>query len=310
MIRKHSANPSGCTGSAVDQIKHVVVLMFENRSFDHIFGGLLDSDMQPLVDGVVGPKGKVNRNWQTTSIYNTADPTQEPGQTNNPIYATPITLNTQPRGGFNHDFCDGMMPDLFGPGTTGYVAGQQIGAPAQTYPAMNSGFVSVNGPCFPMTFFTDGSLKVLHQLAKSFVVCDKWFCDMPGHTMPNRDFMHCATTGTLGIDDPDSGIDSALTIFDQIDKYGQGYAQGWKIYASPCTQTDASFLNWKINKNGNSNVDIAQFAKDVNEGTLPFYSFLMCWTHDSLDTSMHPSAILQPGENYLAAVYNTLVSNP
>jgi phospholipase C len=319
------ANPGSTNLSPMDRIKHVVVLMFENRSFDHLFGGLLNPNGGPLVNGVLGPDGKVNTNWETTSIYNTADPTIEPSQATPPIYPTPINLETQPvakpgRPGKaaqdfnpNHNFDNGMMPDLFGPGTTGYVAGQAMGAPPETYPQMNSGFLYVNDPegndPGVMTYFEDGSLQVLHALAKNFVVCDNWFCDMPGHTMPNRDFMHCATTALLGIDDSDWGLDTASTIFEQIDQYGQDYTRDWKIYRAPCTGSDASFLNKYIRTNSKAHVDIAQFAEDIGHGTLPFYSFLMCWTFHTKDTSLHPPALVQPGENYLAAVYNTLVNS-
>jgi phospholipase C len=119
--------------NALSNIKHIVVLMFENRSFDHIFGAL------PRVDGVLLPDGKVNPEY-----YNTFAPTKEPSPTNIAVPVTPIDLEHQylVDHDFNHDFGDGMMPDLFGPGTTGYVNGKPIGAPAKTFPATNSGFLS------------------------------------------------------------------------------------------------------------------------------------------------------------------------
>jgi phospholipase C len=98
-------------------IKHIVVLMFENRSFDHIFGVLLNSDGLPLVNGGLGPDGKVNTDWTATPICNTPSPTQEPNQgTNQRTYPNPVNPANQPHFGPNHDFWDGMMPDLFGLG--------------------------------------------------------------------------------------------------------------------------------------------------------------------------------------------------
>jgi phospholipase C len=101
-----------------------------------------------------------------------------------------------------------MMRELFGPGTTGWANGQPVNASPVTYPSINSGFFSTvaynvdgsggttNGPQ-QMSYFEHGSLRVLHPLASSFVLCDNWFCDMPGDTLLNRIFMHTAQTGGL-----------------------------------------------------------------------------------------------------------------
>ena len=130
--------------------------------------------------------------------------------------------------------------DLFGPGTTGIIGGKPQNNPAITYPPTNSGFLSTpepsksdrdqkNGPGV-MTYFKWQSMQVFHTLAQSFVVCDAWHCDMPGHTSPNRAFMHCATTGDLGINDDDAvggtNMVNRLTIFERIQEKGET----WKMY--------------------------------------------------------------------------------
>jgi phospholipase C len=291
--------------NALSAIQNVVVLMFENRSFDHIFGAL------PGVNGVLLPDGQVKPN-----LYNLPDPTQPPSATNVPVYSTGVDTAYKLPHDFNHDFGDGMMPDLFGPGTTGFVDGKPIGAPTKTYPATNSGFLSSTvfaasgqpqGPS-AMTYFAYQSLQVLHTLADNFVVCDNWFCDMPGHTLPNRCFMHCATTGNVGIADNDSGTIYSPTIFQLI----EGCGQTWKMYSPLSGQFDSYWLNDSSRLSPNTGISIEQFAADLKNGALPFYSFLMCWTDYTAkrDSSMHPASPLQPGENYLAAVYNALLASP
>lgn len=286
-------------------IENIVVLMFENRSFDHIFGAL------PGVDGVLLPDGSVKPELYNLP-YPTRPPTVPPALENPPLRPTPIDTGYQLPHDFNHDFGDGMMPDLFGPGTTGWVAGKPIGAPEKTYPATNSGFLTTTvfaekghpqqGPS-AMTFFKRGSLKVLHTLAEKFVVCDQWHCDMPGHTLPNRCFMHCATTGNVGIADDDSGTIENYTIFQMIEQQGKS----WKMY-TPGGQLDSWWMNSYMQNSPNAGPPIEEFAQDLQQKTLPFYSFLMCWTGNSakMNTSMHPNAPVQAGENYLAAVYNAL----
>ena len=306
--------------NGLSAIKHVVVLMFENRSFDHVFGAL------PGVEGVLDSGGKVK-----PSLFNVPDPTRQPWPDNVPVQPTGIGLQDQATlipHDFNHDFCDGMMPDLFGPGTTGYTEGKPIHAPAFTYPETNSGFISSlyypptkashsslppvpelpypTGPS-AMTYFSLGELPVLHSLAREFVVCDNWFCDMPGHTLPNRVFMHCAQTDNLGIADDDQGHCHAKTIFQLIEEQGKS----WKIYA-PCLLTDSRFLT-QIKDDPRGNIPIQQFAEDIQSSeAMPFYSFLMCWSGNTqvTDSSMHPASFMEPGENYLAAVYNALCTSP
>src|SRR5271170_4195891 len=297
-------------GSGLAAIEKVVVLMFENRSFDHILGAL------PGVNGVLDASGNVK-----SDLYNLPDPTQPPSQGNLPVPPTGIDRSDQAKKiphDFNHDLSDGMMPDLFGPGTTGYVAGKPIGAPVITYPTTNSGFISSlyfpDGkpprPAGPsaMTYFNLGQLQVLHTLAEQFVVCDNWFCDMPGHTMVNRLFMHCATTGNLGINDPDEGICNSKTIFELIEEQGRD----WRMYTPQCGQVDSRFLNENIQTSPYTNIFTREFAEDLQNGTLPFYSFVMCWSCGAVsnDTSIHPASYVESGENYLAAIYNALRASP
>lgn len=41
----------------------------------------------------------------------------------------------------------------------------------------------------------DRTVAALQTLAKNFVVCDRWFASMPGPTVPNRLFVHTASSG-------------------------------------------------------------------------------------------------------------------
>ncbi len=306
-------------------IKRVVVLMFENRSFDHVFGAL------PGVNGLFKDGGI------KPECYNLPDPLQPASFQNLPVYPAPLDPSRPIGQDFTHDFGDGMMPDLFGPVfqttgavndpnatyTSGYANGTLVGQiqpPPQTFPATNSGFASTYNSCCPqgqaaMTFFKPAALGPLHDLARSYVVCDNWHCDMPGHTLPNRAFMHCGQTG-VSIDDLDGGTVNADTVFDRIKDAKSTLAKaGWKMYApvdaaGNLGQLDTGFL---ANQAYYPGAPLTEFATDCEDGALPFYSFIMCWLPSSTawtDTSMHPGALIQPGENLLAAVYNTLRNSP
>ena len=322
-----SNNASNAGFSAIGNIEHVIVLMFENRSFDHILGAM------PGVDGVLDSQGNVLPN-----LYNTMDPLAMPGADNPSTPPTAIvpTLNPEPplptedqllTHDFTHEFGDGMTQDLFGPGTTGVLNSQPQNNPAVTYPATNSGFLSTvayNAGSQPngigaMTYFKWNSMEVFHTLAQAFLVCDQWHCDMPGHTAPNRAFMHCATTGDLGIDDDDTVGTTTMvnrtTIFERI----QETNQTWKVYW-PGSNCDTDWLNEQVcsqlydsqqpSAYNVTQVPIQNFFTDLKNDALPFYSFIMCFNPNDSDpnknTSMHPAAPVEPGETMLACIYNSL----
>lgn len=321
-MTSNSQSSSAGQDSALQNIRRVIVLMFENRSFDHLLGAM------PGVDGVLDPQGNTK-----PGLYNTMQPLAEPSAINPQIVPTEIVpgLGSEIaviRHDFDHDFSLGMLADLFGPGTTGILGGQPQNAPQTTYPTTNSGFLSAQENCqcpgvdaSVMSYFKWLSMKVFHTLAANFVVCDAWHCDMPGHTAPNRAFMHCATTGDLGIDDnDDASLDPAphpqgpqrvnrRTIFEQIQD--AGYT--WKMYW-PGSNCDTDWLNEQVfsqqytpsspTQFNVTQVPIANLFKDLRDGTLPFYSFIMCWNDIGPDTSMHPASFVEPAENFLACIYN------
>lgn len=318
------------TPDVLKNIKRIVVLMFENRSFDHLFGAF------PGVNGLF-KNGQINQDY-----FNLPDPLSPPGPNNIPVYPSPIDPSFPQAHDFTHDFGDGMMPDLFGPVftitgdpaiptnesavyTSGYIGGKVSGATAtptpQTYPATNAGFYTTYNNCIQqgqaaMTYFEYGSLQVLHKLANEFVLCDNWHCDMPGHTLPNRAFFHCGTTNAVRIDDTDGGMVNSQSIFDVIDQYTPIPNTEWKMYAPANVSNEPGQLDTRFLNNTLANYKgfpISDFATDCENGALPFYSFIMCWLPDAdawTDTSMHPNALIQPGENLLAAVYNTLRNSP
>ncbi len=313
-----------------EKIKHVVVLMFENRSFDHILGDM------PGVNGLFDANGNLKKD-----IYNTPDPSKKPHKPNKPQHPFPITPgaseqeyipNTPGAPSFNHDFT-AMLVDLYGPSTVAVLDGKPVGNHTPVYPTNNCGFVNRNDfktgsnhQYSVMSYFKWDSMKVFHKLAREFVVCDNWHCDMPGHTAPNRAFMHCATTGALGIDDNDAANETdppppcatmvyRETIFERLEAAGKT----WKMYWAG-SNLDTDFLNPKVgNQNWTGNdpsqtnctkVPLTQFCVDVNQGTLPFYSFIMCFSALLPDASMHPQAPVEPGENLLAGVYTALRNSP
>ena len=304
-----------------DKIKSVLVLMMENRSFDHIFGDM------PGVDGLFQPDGQFK-----PDVFNTMDPETNPdGDKSLYHWPSPITPLTQGviSHDFNHNFGNGMLSDLYGPSAQGIVGGAPVGA-KQTWPPHNAGFLSTiawnahghppNGPT-SMSYFQWGTLKALHPLAKEFVVCDNWYCDMPGQTWANRVFLHCAQTGGLIEDDGGAPMADLESIYDLLKQHGRT----WKMYAKG-THCDTEYLNatvdsqrWTAASPDAPNVSYVPFSQlkdDIQNGQLPDFGFIMCWDTPQTvegDTSMHPGHPSNPvngGENLIASIYNLLRGSP
>ncbi len=157
-----------------DRIKHIFVIMLENRSFDHLLGF---SNLQGI-DAVTG---------QPTTIEGL-----------NPAH----DWNLGPDGKkvVVSSPADWVMPH--DPGHEFSDVEEQLCGVNGKYPHINnSGFVANyatvdrTNPGEIMKCYSPGQLPVLTTLAREFAVCDHWFSSMPGPTWPNRFFIHAHRQG-------------------------------------------------------------------------------------------------------------------
>lgn len=179
-----------------DPIKHIVLLMLENRSFDHILGGA----------------SKMLSRWDLSGInqYNGNTYQQLPGAarqvSNDPVHETPdvlIQLNGYGRVAQNGGF------------VLNY---------AQHYPRLVD-------PSQVMRYHDDGTLPAIHTLASEFMICDRWHSSVPGPTWVNRLF---ALSGTsLGRVKMPNGIMNLNlhwydqpTLFDRLNEK----SIDWRVY--------------------------------------------------------------------------------
>ncbi len=292
-------NPSG-----LDTFDHVVVLMFENRSFDNILGYLYQ-DGVPIGKNFEGVAGKALTNpdagGQPIPVSIGADfhqPYPDPGEefahVTFQLFGPSQPLGTPQMKGFVQDYHSTLQ-------------GLQKwrGSPAAQSPAI-------------MKRFAPNSLPVLSELAKEFAVFDQWFCAVPSQTWCNRAFWHAATSWGWVNNPPASDPSNpwnlehwalssvGSTLFDLIeDKFGPG---SWHVYedlAVPFTK----LVHWgdmkdKIGEEYFRYLESGHpfhnnFFDDCAMGGLPKYSFLephfinffedVFW-HDDL----HPSSFNSP----------------
>lgn len=136
----------------LDDVEHIIVLMMENRSFDHMLGYLgLDGGL-PGVDGL------------HPDMYN--------------LY--------EGRRHVVHPLKDTAFPDEANPHHDGASVIEQL---AENNGGFVRNFARKTGSSDPglvMGYYTGEQLPVYDHLARNFTVCQKWFSSVPGATWPNR----------------------------------------------------------------------------------------------------------------------------
>jgi phospholipase C len=290
--------PAAGNLAAVD---HVVVLMLENRSFDHMLGFLYTSE------GNVSPSG------QPYEGLTGSESNPDPG--GKPVTVFPITPSTP-----NAYFMPGADPGEGYKATNSQLWGTAAAPASGTVPAM-SGFVtdfsytigwekSGNWSIVPgtaasdiMGCFAPGALPVLSALARGYAVCDHWFASVPTETLPNRAFA-CAGTSQGHMDDQTKTF-TCPSIFGSLSAAGVG----WAVYgydAEPLTRH--SFPG--ISAAGPSHFGLfTDFQAAAAAGTLPAFTFLEpSWS--STGNSQHPNYDVALGEQLIHDVYQALRAGP
>ncbi|MEA5455683.1 alkaline phosphatase family protein [Sinomonas sp. JGH33] len=281
-------------------IDHIVVLMLENRSFDHMLGYLYHSS------GNVSPSGAPFAGLSGTESC--------PGTDGKPVAVHPITPTTP-----DAYFMPGADPGEGFKRANSQLFGTPNPQPGAT-PAMN-GFVTdyaqaikdnqakkwyvVPGtaPEWIMGCYTPEALPVLSGLARGFAVCDHWFSSVPTETLPNRAFT-CAGTSQGHMDDATKSY-SVTSIFGLLGQHGVP----WKIYGyskQPLTR-----LNFPdTHSAGAANIGLfADFKADAAAGTLPAFAFLEpSWS--STGNSQHPNYNMALGEQLILDTYRALAAGP
>lgn len=141
---------AGGDNSNLAKIDHIVVLMLENRSFDHMLGYLKLEGANPDVDGLDATMSNTH-GGKSFSVHHL------PGTVfkNDPDHSSAAVAEqlSNDNGGF----------------ATNYV---------RRHPTDDPGLI--------MGFHNGSDLPVYDHLARNFCVCDRWFCSVPGATWPNR----------------------------------------------------------------------------------------------------------------------------
>ncbi|MFE6664905.1 phosphocholine-specific phospholipase C [Streptomyces sp. NPDC057697] len=307
-IDRAAAIPAARRSGTVQDIEHIVVLMQENRSFDHYFGSMKGvrgfGDPRP----VTLPSGKPV--WHQSGG----------GKETLPYHPDASDLGMQFIAGLDHDWAGGH-------------SAFNNGRYDNWIPAKGTG---------TMAYLTRDDIPFHYALADKFTVCDDYHCSFLGATDPNRYYMlsgHVGNDGSGG--GPVLGNQEAgygwTTYAERLEKAGIS----WKVYQDIGDGLDAAggwgwindayrgnygdnsllyFNNYRNAKPGDPLYDKARtgtnakagdgyfdlLTADVKAARLPQIS----WIAAPEAFSEHPNWPANYGAWYISHVLDALTSNP
>jgi phospholipase C len=311
--------PSSQAGSARARIEHIIVVMMENRSFDHLLGYLQHEDpFYPNLDRIGAGCPENPNDPQSRWIPTSADAGRVLGV--NPDHSAPAVA-MQLYGQANPSTTET-------PTMTGFVRSYQLRIDGST-PHTKSLLARVTdrlsaawarirrkpAPIVPsaadiMRCFSEGDVPVLSRLAKEFAVLVNWHSSVPGETWPNRNFAHAATS------DGETAIDVRWydneTIFEQLAAVGRR----WGIYHDGVAQVWAFWRLWIRDRTSFHGPEA--LLEHIASDNLPAYAFVEP-NHGygrTAGNSQHPGSNLvddasfTAGEALIGKIYNALVEQP
>ncbi len=287
---------------AASNIEHIVILMLENRSFDHFFG---------FFEPAQGQKVE-NLRGDHAHDFNLLDPSK-PKSAANPAFSVgrPAPFAVHDKEGPPHSFHATQLQ----------LCNQENG-PSETHPIRNNGFVrsykddllrrthhvDANRIAEVMQCFDPVQLPAINQLAREFCLCDNWFCEVPGPTMPNRMFIHAATSEGY-VHNAFQREYTSKTIYELVQEKGLTWATYFHdlnevLQFKHLDKTPDHFRRFEN-----------RWASDVHKGKLPNYTFILPRfmnagaTGSELANSQHAPQDVRFGEHLIADVYDALAAN-
>jgi phospholipase C len=267
-------------------IDHIVVLMMENRSFDHMLGYLRRDRGRTDIDGLHGTE---------TNSYRGVQYSPQP--------RAPLQFPISPPHGHTP-----VIDQIGGGRMDGFVAAFAQHLSGQDPHGVTPGDI--------MNYHSAADVNVYDQLAEQFMICNRWFAAHPGPTFCNRFF---TLTGRLNRDqhevfelDNFSGDAfrpvATRTLFDHLTEHGVS----WRYY-----EHDYCFLRLFANYTFEAGEHIVPadpgFFDDARNGTLPSVAFIdpnFVDVYDGRDNDDGAPSHLTRGQRLVGKVVQALASGP
>ena len=308
----------------LDTFEYVVVVMLENRAFDHFCGYLYPGQTSPsgqpfngtggrtFINNVPGPAGGTNVAFSQATTLQTPiiDPAEEFQSLNvalfgefNPASNSDAKSESDAKSPYN-------LPDggaYFPPPMNGFAKSFDWAIRVAKNKNVPNTLENVSTI---MQGMTPNLIPVFSQLAQQYTICDNWFCGVPSQTYCNRSMFNAASSSGYVNNSPESKWvfhNTVKTIWDQLAEA----RVPWKIYYDAGDLVCGTlFINYpRLFHYPSSNFRfMGHFYDDVKAGTLPRYS----WVQPRLivnQNSYHPdagAAGVKRGEILLNDIYQAI----
>jgi len=294
-VRRALAQTPATAGSLKD-IKHVVILTQENRSFDHYFGTLAGVRGFDDPDAMLLPNGK--------SVF------YQPDKENPSGYLLPFHLDT-------HASSAQKIPSTSHEWKAQHEAWNN-GLMDNWLPAHRKADGAVKGP-YVMGHYRRADIPFHFALAEAFTICDAYHCALMGPTWPNRMYL---MTGMIDPDKtgggpiinnkaPEKGYDWT-TYPERLEKAGVS----WKVYHQQDSYGCNVLEDFAIFKKAGRNSALytkamqiepeGQFEHDAINDRLPAVSWIIPTSYQS----EHPDYMPADGAAFIAGKLDAIAANP
>jgi len=289
------------------KVDHIVVVMMENRSYDHVLGYRAQGPAPDGADGLTeaaiaaieaadGGQHKVRALSQAGFDKNA------------------LGLMTRIPKGVGHELED-VREQLAGraPGADGRLINDPKGFVENFARKKLGGNPLGLVPDDVLGYYQANDLPFYAYLAEHYGYCDRYFCSHPGPTLPNRMY---SLTGDVQYDrfgvpilDNNNGdnflLSRAATIYDLLTRRGVS----WRVYESePSVTMLRMFARYATNTT--DIVPIARLETDMAAGNLPSFTVVEPAMHHHPQDDDHPDADMYRGQIFAKRVYDALRANP
>ncbi|KAJ5594626.1 uncharacterized protein N7459_000834 [Penicillium hispanicum] len=281
--------------SGMSNIKNVVVLVQENRSFDTLAGGFT---YNPDIDGLA------HRSSPYCNPANISDPHSKN------VCGAGIAKNVASDDP-DHSITGGNL-QVYG----SYHPGRNANASMNGFVTEQTSKYSLEGNTMEaaevINYYTPDLVPVTNAMAENYVLFDRWFASIPGPTDPNRAYLTSGTSQGHGTNDK-AFYNSELTqksIFELLSDHGISWInyQNTTDIGESSFLPDALFYNWTAHHAKDKVLPLHRFYEDAKAGKLPQFTWINPECCDYM--SMHPKSPINMGENFMKGVYEAVRGSP
>ena len=257
-------------------IDHIIVLMMENRSFDHYYGSLKFIEGK-AVEGLAGTETNPNLDQTDVQVFLLEEfEVQSPPHEWDECH---LQFNLGENNGFVFE-AEKKNPGL-GAQVMGYHVREQI--------------------------------PVLYGLADNFTLCDRWFSSVMGPTWPNRFYLHACSANGQKDNFPEPFLETLWHRCDDAGITSRCYFTDvpWVAGAFPLVPTVWGKLGdnvdgFNLNDIQNPN-SLERFFADCATGDLPNFAIIDPGFTSNDD---HPAHNIQLGQILIGSIYKALAESP